>query len=74
VFVLGGGGEGVTRLEFDGGGARVGTASLVVGGATCIGGVVFRAAPEVPLGVSAAFETVAAVALSPMSIPVDGGF
>ena len=45
MFVLGGGGEGVTRLEFVGGGARVGTASLVVGGATCIGGVVFRAAP-----------------------------
>ena len=38
LFVLGGGGEGVTRFEFDGGGARVGVA-------TCIGGVVFRAAP-----------------------------
>ena len=41
----GGGGEGVTRFELDGGGARTGTASLVVGGATCVGGVVFRAAP-----------------------------
>ena len=30
--------------------------------------------PEVPLGVSAAFEAVVAVALSPMSIPVDGAF
>ena len=73
TVVEGGGGEGVTRLEFDrGGGMRVGIWSLVVGGATCIGGVVLRAAPEVPFGVSVISVAVSAAALSPL--PVDGAF
>ena len=46
-LVAGGGGEGVTLLEPEGGRASPGTASLVVGGATCLGGVAFRAAQTV---------------------------